>query len=221
MIIICAIASYWFVPMFYIAVGLLVIIGIKAYRRKRRIEAERLAEEQRVAELEQQRTKRVAELLNLVLERDYLCFQFLLGHSYDILHIDEIMKVQEAFIRVMASEGIKPVSCTDVIATGKPCYYKNEINMLQQRQFQGGKYIDYDNAVSATMYIFDQTIELISTGHRTIKITDVLKIMVGAEKNTAHLLSLTIRNIGAPVLLICADAFIVKYIIETLQTTRK
>lgn len=220
-VVLCAVIGCWFPAMFYIVAVILVIKLFQANRKHNRLEAERLDRERAEAELEELRRTRVAELLQLVLEKDYPAFRTLLDQSYEILLAGEIVRLQEAFIRILESDGLNPIACEDVIAAGTPCYYKYEVQIAQQRQSEGCKYIDYDHAVTTTLYVFEQTVELVSTGHRTIKLKDILKILVGTEENTMRLMSLTLRNTGAPVLIVCPDALVLEFIIRTLQTLKK
>lgn len=207
----CVIIGFWHHSMLYVALILLIPRYVK-YRKLKSEEARREAERQ---EWESRRQERVVELCDLLRKRDYPLFKDLLKRSYGVLLDDDLVKAQKAFIMVSETEGLKPEVCTDAIAAGRPCYYRTEAEIVQQRQSQGAKYADYDNAVSATLYIFDRTLELVSTGHRVIKIQDILKIMVGGDE--IRQICIVLRNVGAPVLLLCPDAVIVQYVVQTLQ----
>lgn len=213
-IAVCVIVGYWHHWIWIVAAILLLISAYNKAVKRKQAEAKR---KQMLLEAEEKRKRCVVELLDAIYRKNVDLFQLLLRKNYPNLQNDDVVKVQKAFVMMLESEGLRPQASGDTIAAGRHCYYKTEVQIVQQRQRQGERYIDYDNAVSATMYIFEKTIELVSTGHRTIKIQDVLKIMIGTDDNTACLLNLTLRNCGAPALIICPDTFIVRYVIEQMQ----
>lgn len=196
-------------------VGLIIVRIVNASIERNKLEEVKRFQEEEMRRKEEERKKCVFELLSFARDQDYSRFQALLKHSFTILSIDEIVKVQESYIQVMESGKLKPMSCMDIVVAGNPCYYENSVEVAQQRQRQGNKYVDYENAIPATMYITGRTIELVSTQHRSVNIMDVLQILVGTEQKT---ISLTLRKCGSPLLIVCPDGLIVEYIIKRLQT---
>lgn len=162
------------------------------------------------------RMRRIDRLKNYIANEDYRSFRNLLQDSYKSLTKRQIKNVQLDYVRTIEERGIHSIFCNEVIGKNKICFYHYPVQIVRMRQTGGGKYIDFHNAEPATLYLFRMTLELVSSGHRVIKLTDIVNMEAGSKENM-QVLSIVVRNIGSPVLIVCPDPIVVKHLIKILQ----
>ena len=97
--------------------------------------------------------------------------------------------------RYMQTIKIEPISCDDWIVD-RPCYMKTNLKLITQRQSQGEKYYDMDNAEEYSLYLFDDVIEFVGNGNWSIDINSIISLQVDRTvvKHSNAMLIITCRN---------------------------
>lgn len=90
---------------------------------------------------------------------------------------------------------LTPIVCNDWIVN-RPCYMKTEVKVVTQRQSQGEKYYDMDNARQEVAYLFDDALEFVGDGNWNIDINSIIDIRLDEKSydKDSVMLVITCRN---------------------------
>ena len=122
-------------------------------------------------------------------------------------------QIQSSIIK----NGIVAQNIKTPVAVGKKCYYTTSVGIVKQRTANWKKYFDIKNAEPATLYIFEDTMEWIAQGHRTIPISRIIEINISTDYK---LVSFILRNEAASINFYSTEAKIIQCIIPLIQKER-
>ena len=94
--------------------------------------------------------------------------------------------------RWILQQGCEPIDCSDPIVN-RPCFMSEELRVVYQRQHQGERYFDFQNAVPTRCYLFADALEFIDEGHWSISLGAILEMRILASES---ILVITCRNRG-------------------------
>jgi hypothetical protein len=136
------------------------------------------------------RNKNISEVniasLEVLYERSWLSIESLLILS----------KIEYDYLK---SAGLSTITAKDMVIN-RPCFLKAQGHTVDLRQKDGERFYDMENLLQSTIYLFEDTLELLGDGHRSINLADVLDISLDKEMEPEEgqvMLILTIRNKSA------------------------
>ena len=113
-------------------------------------------------------------------------------------------------IDAIRKNGLKALEIDNAITNGKQCFYHGNVCLLKNRQKAGVQFFEEDK--NAEIYILKDEIDIVDSGHRKIKISEIVKVEIEDD-----VLQLTLLNHQKPIGLY---SFEMNYILEILKKLR-
>ena len=115
------------------------------------------------------------------------------------------------------SQELWPIALSDAVTEGRPCYYRHRITTVPV-VYRGGRGVtDFDDMEVADLYIFNDTVEIVSRNRRRFAIAEMIKIKP-TENGT---LSIIFRNAAEPLVIVCQEPMTIRAILERLRRMRR
>lgn len=90
----------------------------------------------------------------------------------------------------------EPIKCHDLIAN-RPCYLKTELLLVSPHFHMGRRYFERDSFQEATIYLFADSLEIISDGgHTVLTLSDIIEAKINNwdSQREPNMLEITCRN---------------------------
>lgn len=149
-----------------------------------------------------------------------------LSYAEDRDLVDSLLHVTGAYLspevcyalaRIKAShfetEELWPISLSDAVADGRPCYYRHRVAVVPIAVCGGRRTADADCAELVDLYIFNNAIETVSKNSRTFMMQDIIKI----RQIESSCLSMIFRKSCEPLVIVSEEAMVIGVIVEKLR----
>ncbi len=114
-------------------------------------------------------------------------------------------------------EELWPIAVSDAVTDGRPCYYRHRVAVVPVVSRNGKGSVDTDRMEVADLYLFNDTVEVLSRSRRWFGMDDIIKVRM----TEAGCLSIVFRNVCDPLMIVCEEPMVIRVMIDKLRRNRR